>query len=155
MSLSATHIHTVLEHVHGLWLHHLPGQPVPLPHPTVWEEMFPNIQPQPPQSQSFPLILSLLPRRRGRPPPHHSLFSGSCREPSGLSWASSPDWTIPAPTATPHKSCAPDPHSSVVHRICWRRIKENGWYWVYQVVSASNCLMWQPTSMLRCFHNSF
>ena len=36
------HIHTVHEH-----LHHLPGQPVPLPHHSFQEEIFPNIQPEP------------------------------------------------------------------------------------------------------------
>ena len=57
----------------------------------------------------LPLILSLLPGRRGQPPPHHNLLSGSCREGWGLPWASSsPDWTIPVPSATPHKTCAPD-----------------------------------------------
>ena len=37
------HIHTALEHFQGWWLHHLPGQPVPLPHCSCWEEMVPNI----------------------------------------------------------------------------------------------------------------
>ena len=39
------HIHMALEHLQGQWLHHLPGQPVPLQHHSFWEEMFPNIQP--------------------------------------------------------------------------------------------------------------
>jgi len=33
------HIHMVLEHLQGQWLHHLPGQPVPVPHHSFWEEI--------------------------------------------------------------------------------------------------------------------
>jgi len=40
------HIHTALEHLQGRWLHHLPGQPVPLPHRSCWEDVS-NIQPEP------------------------------------------------------------------------------------------------------------
>ena len=29
-------------HLQGQWLHHLPGQPVPMPHHSYWEEIFPN-----------------------------------------------------------------------------------------------------------------
>ena len=29
-------------------LHHLPGQPVPMPHHSFWEEIFPHIQLEPP-----------------------------------------------------------------------------------------------------------
>ena len=36
------HIHTAPEHLQGQWLHHLPGQPVPLPHCSCWE----GIQPE-------------------------------------------------------------------------------------------------------------
>jgi len=36
----------VLEH-----LHHLPGQPVPMPHYFFGEEVFPNIEPEPPLAQ--------------------------------------------------------------------------------------------------------
>ena len=58
------------------------------------------------------MLLSLIPSlwhcgKRGQPPP---LLSGSCREWSDVPWASSsPYWTIPAPSAAPHKTCAPEP----------------------------------------------
>jgi len=45
------YIHPVLEHPQGWWLHHLTGQPVPMPHHSFWEEMFPHIQPKPPLAQ--------------------------------------------------------------------------------------------------------
>jgi len=40
------HFCPFLEHLQGWWLHHLPGQPVPMPHHSCREEMFPNIQPE-------------------------------------------------------------------------------------------------------------
>ena len=40
------HIHMVLKHLQGQWLHHLPGQPVPLPHCS-FREVFPNIRLEP------------------------------------------------------------------------------------------------------------
>ena len=49
------HIHTALEHLQGWWLHHLPGQPVPLPHHSYWEETFPNIQPEHHLAQRKPI----------------------------------------------------------------------------------------------------
>ena len=42
------HISTVMGHLQEWWLHHLPGQPVPVPHHSFWEEIFPNIQPEAP-----------------------------------------------------------------------------------------------------------
>ena len=41
------HIYPFLEHLHGRRLYHLPGQPVPMPHYSFWEEIFPEIQPEP------------------------------------------------------------------------------------------------------------
>jgi len=38
------HIYTFLERLQGWWLHHLPGQPVPILHHSLWEYIFPNIQ---------------------------------------------------------------------------------------------------------------
>ena len=59
----------------------------------------------------FPLVLSLLPRRRCQPPPCQNLPSGGFF--SGRDWldpwASSPDWTTPVPSAVLFKTCAPDP----------------------------------------------
>jgi len=40
-----------LEQLQGRWLHCLPRQPVPLPHCSLWEEIVPNIQPEPPLEQ--------------------------------------------------------------------------------------------------------
>ena len=45
------HISTFLEHLQGWWLHHLPGQPVPLHHHSFWEEIFPNSQSETPLAQ--------------------------------------------------------------------------------------------------------
>ena len=52
-----------------------PQAAVPLHH-----SPFPEIQPDPPwcNLRPSPLILSLLPGSRGRPPPHHRLLSGRC-----------------------------------------------------------------------------
>ena len=41
--VSQCNISTLLEHLQEWWLHHFPGQPVPLPHHSFWEEFFPNI----------------------------------------------------------------------------------------------------------------
>lgn len=40
-----------LEHLQGQQLHHLPGQPVPMHYSSFRKEIFPNIQPDPPQAQ--------------------------------------------------------------------------------------------------------
>ena len=40
-----------LEHLQGWWLHHLPGQPIPVPDLSLREELFPNIQPESPLVQ--------------------------------------------------------------------------------------------------------
>ena len=68
-----------------------------------------------PQCNLRPSPLVLSPGRRGQPPPHYNLPSGSCREWYGHHWASSsPVWTIPAPSATPHKTCASDPSPALL-----------------------------------------
>ena len=36
-----------LEHLQGWWLHHLPGQPIPVMDHSFGEEILPNIQPEP------------------------------------------------------------------------------------------------------------
>jgi len=76
------HIYSFLKHLQGRWLHCLPGQAVPLPHHTFGEEIFPNIQPEPPwhNLRLLPLIPSLLCGRRGQPPSCHNLLSDCCRE---------------------------------------------------------------------------
>ena len=51
------HIFPLLEHPQAQWLHHPPGQPVPLHYYSFWEEMFPNIQPEPPWHSLRPLHL--------------------------------------------------------------------------------------------------
>jgi len=40
-----------LKHLHGQWLHHLPGQPVTAPDSSYWEEIHPDIQTEPPLVQ--------------------------------------------------------------------------------------------------------
>jgi len=40
-----------LEHLHGQWLHHLPGQPIPVPDHPFREVVFPNVQPESPLVQ--------------------------------------------------------------------------------------------------------
>jgi len=40
-----------LEQLQGWWLHHLPGQPIPVPDLSLREELFPNIQPESPLVQ--------------------------------------------------------------------------------------------------------
>ena len=37
------HIYTFFEHLQGWWLHHCPGQPVPMPDHSLSKEIFPNI----------------------------------------------------------------------------------------------------------------
>ena len=56
------------------------------------------------------LILLLLPGRRDQSPPCYHPLSGHCRpESNKISSEPPPDWTIPAPSAIPHTTCAPDP----------------------------------------------
>ena len=45
------HIYTVSKYLQGWWLHHFPGQPVPMLDHPLSEEIFPNIQPKPPLTQ--------------------------------------------------------------------------------------------------------
>jgi len=53
----------------------------------------------------LPLVLSLVTWEKRPTPPHYTLLSGSWREREGLpSASSSPDWTDPAPSASPHNS---------------------------------------------------
>ena len=40
-------IQTLVEHLQGQWLHHLSGQPIPVPDHPFREAVFPNIQPEP------------------------------------------------------------------------------------------------------------
>jgi len=87
-SMSTNHIlkcriYTLLEHLQGQWFNHLPGQPIPMPHHSFWEEIFPNFQLEPPLAQleaitwhPVTLILKLI---LCWPPLRHSLLSGSCR----------------------------------------------------------------------------
>lgn len=38
------HISIILGHLQGQWLHHHPGQHIPIDHHSLWDEIFPNIQ---------------------------------------------------------------------------------------------------------------
>ena len=40
-----------LEHLQVWWLHHIPGQPIPVPDHSFKEVVFPNIQPESPLAQ--------------------------------------------------------------------------------------------------------
>ena len=89
------HIHTVLEHLQGWWLYHLSGQPVPMYYQSFGEEIFPNIQPEPPlvQLKAITSYCITVTWKKRPTSPFHILFLGSCREWWGLPWASSSsDW---------------------------------------------------------------
>jgi len=43
------------------WFHHLHGQPVPMPHHSFQEEIFPNIQPEPPLARLEAISCSPIP----------------------------------------------------------------------------------------------
>ena len=77
--------------------------------------MFPNIQPQPPLVQlkaipSHPTASYL----GKRPIPTSTTFFHTVVESSKVSLKHPllPDWIIPVPSVTPHKTCAPDPSSA-------------------------------------------
>ena len=101
--------------------------------PLFLREMFPNIQPEPPLVQLKATSSHPVAGYTGAeadPPPHHNLLLGSCREQQGLLWtSSSPDWTIPVPSVTPHKTCATDP--SQLHcphlQTFWVSSQGNNW----------------------------
>ena len=42
---------TLFEHHQGQWLHHLSGQPIPVPDHPFREAVFPNVQPEPSLAQ--------------------------------------------------------------------------------------------------------
>ena len=44
---------TLFEHHQGRWLHHLSGQPIPVPDHPFRQVVFPNIQPEPPLEDSL------------------------------------------------------------------------------------------------------
>ena len=109
------HIHTVLEHLHGRWLHHLPGQPVPLQHRSFWEEIFLYIQPE------LNFLISILAeygaeanvcqwqmQSRGFPLPEPPVSKlGSCKAPQPLhTTASSPELEAHIAWTTTHHSFA-------------------------------------------------
>ena len=45
------HTQTVVKHIQGWWLNHLPGQPIPVLNNPFCKEVFPDIQPKPPLVQ--------------------------------------------------------------------------------------------------------
>jgi len=106
------HIHMALEHLQGQWLHHLYGQPVPLSCCSSWEEIIPNIQPEPPLAQLEPIPFHLVAvtwEKRLSPTSPHPPFTWLWRAVSSPRASPSPDWTIPVPSAILHRSCTPDP----------------------------------------------
>ena len=101
-----------LEHVQGRWLHHLPGQPIPVPDHSFRKAVFPNVQPESPLAQLEAIPSSpIASYMREEADPY--LITASLQavvESNKVSPEPPPDKTIPAPSATPHKTCAP--HSS-------------------------------------------
>jgi len=80
MSSSATST-PFFEHLQGWGLHHLPGQPGPMPVHSCSKEIFPNIQSEPPLMQleaiaSHPIASYLGEETNTR----LTTLSGSCRE---------------------------------------------------------------------------
>jgi len=99
-------IPTVLEYLPGRWLHHLHGQPVPMHHHLLRRIEYPNWT-SPGKAITSCSVTSYLGEEADS---CYNLLSGSCRQWWGCLWAStSPEWTIPALSAAPHKTCAPDP----------------------------------------------
>ena len=75
------HIHTFLEHLQGQWLHHLPGQPIPIHHHSFSEEIFLHIQSELPVVQleaihSHPITATQ--EKRPAPASLQSPFRESC-----------------------------------------------------------------------------
>lgn len=72
------HVWVFVEHLQGQGPLQRPGQSVPMPNQPSREEVFPNVQPEPPwrNLQLFLLVLSLIPGSRARPLPRHRLLSG-------------------------------------------------------------------------------
>jgi len=112
MSLSATSM--FLEHLQGQWLPWLPPWLILIAHYSLGEEIFPTIQADPPRCslRPFPLVLSLLPERRGQLPPCLSLLSYNCRVIRSplMTYLRSPfpNWTIPVPSPALCDTCTPD-----------------------------------------------
>ena len=78
-------IQTLFEHHQARRLHHLSGQPIPVPDHPFREVVFPNVQPEPPLAQlevlSLHLVLSLVTReKRLTPSSLQPPFRGSYRE---------------------------------------------------------------------------
>jgi len=81
-SYTVYHVYVFLEHLQAWWLHHLPGQPIPVPNHSSGEQVFlisrlnlpwRNLRP-------FPLFLLLIkiPRKVGEA--QHLLYEGKSRE---------------------------------------------------------------------------
>jgi len=111
-------ISTVPAHLEGWWLHHLPGQPVPMHHHSSWEEMFPNIQPEPP-TVLFEAITSHSTTWEQRlnstlPQPPVRELQRAVR--SLLSFLFS-RLNNSSPSAAPYQTCAPDPSQLHCHAL--------------------------------------
>ena len=77
------HIYMFFKHLQRWWLHHLPGQPVPMPHHSSRKEVFPNTQSEPPLMQLEAIASCPVAGYLGEETnnlSHHNLLSGSCRE---------------------------------------------------------------------------
>ena len=106
-----------LEHLQGWWLHHLQGQPIPVPDHSFRKIVFPNVQPKSPLAQLEAIPsgpLNSYAREEADPQLTTTSLqlvteSNNVSPEGGL-----PDWTIPAPSATPLNPCAPDPSSALL-----------------------------------------
>jgi len=111
------HINSFLEHLQGQWLRHFPGQSVPLPHYS--EKKFflifnLNLRP-------LPLILLLLPGRRGWSHLAATSFQVIVERNKVFLSFSSPAWKTPVPSATYQRTCAPNPSQICCLLLCLRR----------------------------------
>ena len=82
------------------------------------EVVFPNVQPEPSLAQfeaipSSPITSYV--REEADPQLTRISLQEVIESDKGLPWASSsPDYTVPAPSAAFHKACAPDPSPSLL-----------------------------------------
>uniref|UniRef100_A0A8C2YDA3 FIIND domain-containing protein n=1 Tax=Coturnix japonica TaxID=93934 RepID=A0A8C2YDA3_COTJA len=98
-----------LKYLQGLGLHHLPGQPVPMPGHPFWEQILPDIQPEPPQCHLTSYQLS--PREETNTFLSSILLSGDCKFLGEVGTLSkSPHCTMCKPALSPAcRACLPGP----------------------------------------------
>lgn len=112
------HIYTRFKYLQGWWLNPFPRQPVPMLDLPYGGEIFFKIQSKTPLVQLEAIsschIACLLGEETN---PHLAIisFQGVVESDKGPSWAFfSPGWMPPAPSATSHRACAPDPSPALL-----------------------------------------